>query len=67
MEQYLNPSLGRVNNIFRRKEKTWVLRVPTTTKVAKDTKLKNDIQSFEENFIICSLSEVDFVLSNIFL
>ena len=30
MEKYPNPPLGHVNAIFRRKEKTWVVRVPTS-------------------------------------
>ena len=32
VERYPSPLLGRVNNIFRRKEKTWVFCVPTASR-----------------------------------
>jgi hypothetical protein len=37
------------------------------TQVAKGVKFKNGAQSFEEDFTVCSLGEVDFVLGNTFL
>jgi hypothetical protein len=37
------------------------------TQVAKGVKFKSGAQSFEEDFTMCSLGEVDFVLGNTFL
>jgi hypothetical protein len=37
------------------------------TQVAKGVKFKSGARSFEEDFTVCSLGEVDFVLGNMFL
>jgi hypothetical protein len=37
------------------------------TQVAKGVKFKSGARSFEEDFTVCSLGEVDFILGNMFL